>query len=174
MAVRPIITIGAEVLRAKAQRVRDFDTDLHNLLDDMLDTMVDGRGVGLAAPQVNVRQQVIIVRLPDDDDSTAHFGDDAGVLYEAVNPKIIRASREMVDGVEGCLSIPGYVGTVSRHESVIVRAQDRTGDEIRVKARGWLARVFQHEIDHLHGILFIDEAKAVWQLDERSPEMLIS
>jgi peptide deformylase len=106
--------------------------------------------------------------------SAARFGDDAGVLYEAVNPKIIRASREMVDGVEGCLSIPGYVGTVSRHESVIVRAQNRKGDEVRIKPHGWLARVFQHEIDHLHGILFIDKAKAVWQIDERTPEVLIS
>lgn len=174
MAIRPIIRIGAEILRAKAQPVRVFDAVLYNLLDDMLDTMVDGQGVGLAAPQVDVRQRVIIVRLPDDEYSIAHFGDDAGVLYEAVNPKIIRASREMVDGVEGCLSIPGYVGTVSRHESVTVRAQNRKGDEIRVKARGWLARVFQHEIDHLHGILFIDEAKAVWQIDERTPEILIS
>jgi peptide deformylase len=174
MAVRPVITIGAEVLRAKAQPVRDFDAALHNLLNDMLDTMVDGQGVGLAAPQVDVRQRVIIVRLPDDEYSAARFGDDAGVLYEAVNPKIIRASREMVDGVEGCLSIPGYVGTVSRHESVIVRAQNRKGDEVRIKPHGWLARVFQHEIDHLHGILFIDKAKAVWQIDERTPEVLIS
>jgi peptide deformylase len=174
VAVRSVITIGAEVLRAKAQPVRDFDAALHNLLDDMLDTMVDGQGVGLAAPQVDVRQRVIIVRLPNDEYSAAHFGDDAGVLYEAVNPKIIRTSREMVDGVEGCLSIPGYVGTVSRHESVIVRAQNRSGDEIRIKAHGWLARVFQHEIDHLHGILFIDKAKAIWQIDERSPEIVIS
>jgi peptide deformylase len=174
MAVRPVITIGAEVLRAKAQPVRDFDAALHNLLDDMLDTMVDGQGVGLAAPQVDVRQRVIIVRLPNDEYSAAHFGDDAGVLYEAVNPKIIRTSHEMVDGVEGCLSIPGYVGTVSRHESVIVRAQNREGEEVRIKAHGWLARVFQHEIDHLHGILFIDKAKAIWQIDERSPEIVIS
>jgi peptide deformylase len=174
VAVRSVITIGAEVLRAKAQPVRDFDAALHNLLDDMLDTMVDGQGVGLAAPQVDVRQRVIIVRLPNDEYSAAHFGDDAGVLYEAVNPKIIRTSHEMVDGVEGCLSIPGYVGTVSRHESVIVRAQNREGEEVRIKAHGWLARVFQHEIDHLHGILFIDKAKAIWQIDERSPEIVIS
>jgi peptide deformylase len=174
VAVRSVITIGAEVLRAKAQPVRDFDAALHNLLDDMLDTMVDGEGVGLAALQVDVRQRVIIVRLPNDEYSAAHFGDDAGVLYEAVNPKIIRTSHEMVDGVEGCLSIPGYVGTVSRHESVIVRAQNREGEEVRIKAHGWLARVFQHEIDHLHGILFIDKAKAIWQIDERSPEIVIS
>lgn len=166
MALRPIIKIGADVLRTKARRVQDFDTNLHDLLDDMLETMLDGHGVGLAAPQVDVSQQVIIVRLPDDETSKELFGNQAGVLYEAVNPKIIRDSRQMVDGVEGCLSIPGYQGTVSRHESVVVRAQDRSGDDIRIKAYGWLARVFQHEIDHLHGVLFIDKAKEVWQIGE--------
>jgi peptide deformylase len=166
MALRPIIMIGADVLRAKARRVQDFDANLHALLDDMLETMLDGHGVGLAAPQVDVSQQVIIVRLPDDEASKELFGDQAGVLYEAVNPKIIRDSRQMVDGVEGCLSIPGIQGTVSRHESVVIRAQDRNGAEIRIKAYGWLARVFQHEIDHLHGVLFIDKAKEVWQIGE--------
>ena len=165
MAVRPIVKIGAEVLRKEARRVRDFDAGLHDLLDDMLDTMLDGQGIGLAAPQVDVSQQVLIVRLPDDEEAREYFGDEAGVLYEAVNPKIIRASPGMVDGVEGCLSIPGYLGTVTRHQSVIVRAQDRSGVEIRIRTRGWLARVFQHEIDHLHGVLFVDRTKEVWLVD---------
>lgn len=162
MSVRPIVTIGDEILRKKAYPVQDFWPELHNLLDDMLDTMLDGEGIGLAAPQVNASQQVIIVRLPDDEQSIKLYGDQAGVLYEAVNPRIVRASREMVDGIEGCLSIPGYVGIVPRHEMVIVRAQDRNGAEVRFKAYGWLARVFQHEIDHLQGILFIDRATRVW------------
>ena len=166
MAIRPIVKIGNEVLRKETRRVQDFNTGLHDLLDDMLDTMLYGQGIGLAAPQVAVSQQVLIVRLPDDENAREYFGNEAGVLHEAVNPKIIRASHEMVTGVEGCLSIPGYQGTVSRHEFVIVRAQDRNGVETRIKARGWLARVFQHEIDHLHGVLFIDLTDDVWAVAE--------
>jgi peptide deformylase len=170
MSIQRIVTIGDEMLRKKARHVQGFDSKLHELLDDMLETMLDGEGIGLAAPQVNVSQQVIIVRLPDDEESVEQFGDQAGRLYEAVNPKIIRASYEMVDGIEGCLSIPGCLGTVLRHEMIIVRAQNRDGDTIRVKAHGWLARVFQHEIDHLQGVLFIDRAKKIWSLIEESPQ----
>lgn len=174
MTIRPIICIGDEILRRKAHRARDFNSGLHILLDEMLETMHNGQGVGLAAPQVGVSQQVIIVRLPDDEESIEQFGDQAGVLYEAVNPKIIKTSREMVDGLEGCLSIPGYFGTVERHDFVVVRAQDRDGKDIRIKAYGWLARVFQHEIDHLHGVLFINRAKEVWRATEHPPEAVVS
>ena len=171
MAIRPIVRIGAEVLRKKARHVRSFGPDLHGLLDDMLEMMIAGQGVGLAAPQVDVSQQVIIVQLPDDEASMEQYGDQAGVLYEAVNPKIVRTSREIVDGVEGCLSIPGYLGTVPRHESVTVRAQDRAGDEVHIKAYGWLARVLQHEIDHLNGVLFIDKARDVWPVTESETDI---
>jgi peptide deformylase len=170
MSIRRIVTIGDAMLRKKARHVQIFGSKLHELLDDMLETMLNGEGIGLAAPQVNVSQQVIIVRLPDDEESVEQFGDQAGRLYEAVNPKIIRASYEMVDGIEGCLSIPGFLGTVLRHKMIIVRAQDRDGDIIRIKAHGWLARVFQHEIDHLQGVLFIDRAKKVWNLREELPQ----
>ena len=173
MAVRPIVYIGDEILRKKAFRISEFDPRLHTLFDDMLETMIDGQGIGLAAPQVGVRQQAIIVRLPDDEESVEQFGDQAGVLYEAVNPKIIRASRELVTGIEGCLSIPGYLGTVARHEWVTIRAQDRDGRDIRIKAEDWLARVFQHEIDHLNGVLFVDKAIEVWSISEQSSEAMI-
>lgn len=166
MALRKVVYIGADVLRKKARRVRDFDEKLHRLIDDMTDTMLDAPGVGLAAPQVGVSERVIVVRLPDDEDSREEYGDQAGVLYQVVNPEIIRASRETVDGVEACLSIPGYFGTVERAESVTVRGQDRHGKEMRIKARGWLARVFQHEIDHLDGVLYIDRASEVWKAGE--------
>ncbi len=171
MAVRQIITPNNPVLRQKARRVRTFDSGLHTLLDDMVETLHHAAGVGLAAPQVEVSQRVIIVRLPDDPDSREEFGEQAGVLYEVVNPEIIRASRERVDGIEACLSIPGYYGRVERHESVIVKGLDRQGQEVRIRARDWLARVFQHEIDHLDGILYIDRASEIWKAGEEPAAM---
>jgi peptide deformylase len=133
----------------------------------MVETMHDAPGVGLAAPQIGVGQRIIVVQLADDEESVEEYGEQAGVLYEVINPEIIKASREMVEGVEACLSIPGYFGTVDRHVSVTVRGQDRNGKEIRIKAHEWLARVFQHEIDHLDGVLYIDRAKEVWKAGER-------
>lgn len=171
MAIRTIIYTDDPKLRQKAQRVREFDGRLHELLDDMHETMLDAGGIGLAAPQVAVNQRVIVVRLPDDEKSVEEYGEQAGKLYEVVNPKIIRASRDMVDGVEACLSIPGYFGRVERHESVIVRGQDRRGNEVRIKAFDWLARAFQHEIDHLDGILYTDLASEIWKAGEEPPSM---
>lgn len=164
MAIREVITPQNPILRKKAHKVRDFgDPKLQALIDDMVETMLAAPGVGLAAPQVAVSQRVIVVQLPDDKESKQEYGEDAGVLYTVINPEIVRASRAMVDGVEACLSIPGYYGTVSRHAAVTVRGQDRTGKEMRIKAKGWLARVFQHEIDHLDGVLFIDRASEIWR-----------
>lgn len=171
MAVRKIIYPDNPILRKKAHRVREFDKKLHRLIDDMVETMTQAEGVGLAAPQVAVSQRVIVVRLPDDEDAVEAYGEDAGVLYEVVNPEIIKRSREMVDGVEACLSIPGYFGRVERHVAVTIRGQDRHGREIRIKARDWLARVFQHEIDHLDGVLYIDRASEVWRAGELPPSM---
>ena len=85
------------------------------------------------------------------------------MLYEVVNPQIVRTSKETVDGIEACLSIPGYFGEVSRFEAVTVKGQDRLGNKLRIKAEGWLARVFQHEIDHLDGVLFIDLSSDLWR-----------
>jgi len=166
MAIRPVVLIGDEVLRQKARRVRDFDAKLHTLLDDMHDTLNDAEGVGLAAPQVGVSQRVIVVQLPDNEEE---YGPQAGVFYEVVNPEIVKSAREQVEGVEACLSIPGYFGTVDRSQSVVVRGQDRHGKEFRVKAYDWLARVFQHEIDHLDGILYIDLTDDVWKVGEEPP-----
>jgi peptide deformylase len=171
MAVRRVIYLDDPVLRQKAKKVREFDEKLHRLIDDMVETMLDAPGVGLAAPQVAVSQRVIVVRLPDDEESVEEYGDKAGVLYEVVNPEILKVSREMVDGIEACLSIPGYFGRVDRHESAIVRGQDRDGKQLRIKTHDWLARVFQHEIDHLDGVLYIDRASEVWKVDEIPPSM---
>jgi len=166
MALRDIVVLGSEqagVLRKRAIKVSVFDAKLHKLLDDMVETLLDAPGVGLAAPQIDVSQRVIVVRLPDDEESQQEYGDQAGVLYEVVNPQIVRTSKEMVDGIEACLSIPGYFGEVSRFEAVTVKGQDRNGQKIRIKAEGWLARVFQHEINHLDGVLFIDLADELWR-----------
>lgn len=168
MTIQNIVLLGDPVLRQKARRVRDFDGKLHQMLDDMHQTLLEAPGVGLAAPQIGISQRVIVVRLPDDERSVEEFGEQAGVWYEVVNPEITRPSREMVDGIEGCLSVPGYSGRVERHVSVSVKGQDRHGKEIRIKARDWLARVFQHEIDHLNGVLYIDRASEVWKGGEPS------
>lgn len=163
MAIREIIQLDNPILRKKANRVTSFDKKFQQLVDDMIETMLEAPGVGLAAPQVAVSQRLILVRLPDDEDSREEYGDEAGKLYVLVNPEIIKASKEIVEGVEGCLSIPGYVGKVDRHEKVTVKGFDRYGKPIRVKASGWQARVFQHEIDHLDGRLYIDIASEIWQ-----------
>lgn len=164
MAVREIITPKNPVLRKKARKVTNFDDPkLQALIDDMVETLFDAPGVGLAAPQVAVSQRVIVVYLPDDEESREEYGKDAGVLHILVNPEIVRASRDMLDGVEACLSIPGYYGSVDRHAAVTVQGYDRHGKQVRIKARDWLARVFQHEIDHLDGILYIDRASEIWR-----------
>ncbi len=133
----------------------------------MLETMHESDGVGLAAPQVGVSERVIVIHLPDNEDQ---YGPMAGQLFEVVNPEIVKESRETVEGIEGCLSIPGYVGNVERSTAVTVRAQDRNGKEFRVKAQDWLARVFLHEIDHLYGVLYIDRTDQIWEVG-KEPEI---
>lgn len=163
MTVLNIIQPDNPILRKKAIRVTSFDKKLQTLIDNMIETLIVAPGVGLAAPQVAVSQRLIVVRLPDDDKSKEEYGDEAGKVYVVANPEIIKTSKEVVEGVEGCLSIPGYFGLVDRHEKITVTGLDRYGKAFRIKATGWLARVFQHEIDHLNGQLYIDIAKDVWE-----------
>lgn len=172
MAVREIIQPDNPILRKKAMRVTSFDSKFQTLVDDMIETMIAAPGTGLAAPQVAVSQRLLVVRLPDDEESKKEYGDQAGVTYVVANPEIIKHSRTMVSGVEACLSIPGYFGEVDRYESVVITGQDRYGKPLRIKSKGWQARVFQHEIDHLDGRLYIDIANEVWkaeQQDEADP-----
>jgi peptide deformylase len=154
MATREIITIGHPTLRQKARKVTKFGPGLKQLIDDMTETMHQAPGVGLAAPQVNVAERVIVVELPADEEegTPAEF-------YAFVNPEIIKTSHEVEDGQEGCLSVPGYVGEVPRYTMVVVRGQDARGKPQRVRAKDYLARIFQHEIDHLDGVLFIDRVE---------------
>jgi peptide deformylase len=168
MALRDIKLIGEQVLRKKARKVTQFNDDLSALADDMVETMRSSNGVGLAAPQVGVSQRLIVVETPEDEDEP-----DSGHLYIVVNPKIIHGSKEQVDGIEGCLSIPGYVGEVTRYESVTIKGQDPKGRKMRINANGFLARVLQHEIDHLEGELFIDKLTSperIWRVEEGEEE----
>lgn len=158
MALREIVTIPEPVLRKKARKVTDFGPELQSLIDDMVETMRAAPGVGLAAPQVALPLRVIVIEFGDEDNEEA-----PPKLYAMVNPEIVRASDDIVVGTEGCLSIPGFVGDVERQDQITVKGQNRQGQPMRVKADGWLARIFQHEIDHLNGVLFTDRALRVWK-----------
>lgn len=154
MAVRDIKLIGDTVLRTEARKVKRFDGRLHRLIDDMIETMREAPGVGLAAPQVGVSERVIVVELPEDEEDPQ-----SGRVYEFVNPEIVYVSDEEVEGEEGCLSIPQIVGDVWRAQAVVVKGQDRHGQAQKLEATDWLARVFQHEVDHINGVLFIDRVE---------------
>ena len=158
MAIREIVFVPAPVLRRKAHKVTDFGPDLQTLIDDMVETMRQAPGVGLAAPQVDVPLRVVVIEFGDEENE-----DVPPKLYTLVNPEIVRVSDELVMGTEGCLSVPGFIGDVERLENLTVKALDRHGQPVRVKAQGWLARIFQHEIDHLNGVLFTDLAVRIWR-----------
>jgi peptide deformylase len=167
MALREIITPENPTLRKKAHKITNFnDPKLQKLIDDMIETVIEAPGVGLAAPQVDVSQRLIIVRMPDDDEAKEEYGDEAGKIYVVINPEIVRASEELIDGIEACLSIPGYYGSVDRHVAITIKGFDRHGKAIRIKVKDWQARVFQHEIDHLDGVLYIDKATKIWKVKE--------
>jgi peptide deformylase len=156
MAILDIKVIDEPVLRRKAKKVAKVTPELRQLIDDMVETMRDAPGVGLAAPQVGVSERVIVVEYAEEDDEAEDAPPAKKKLYTLINPEIIWASEEMVDGTEGCLSIPGWLGDVARHEAIAVKALNRSGQKVKINAEGWLARIFQHEIDHLDGVLYID------------------
>lgn len=168
MAIRDIVFVPDQVLRKKAKTVTKFDDKLQTLIDDMVETMRAAPGVGLAAPQVGVLERVIVVEYYENEEDE----DEEGVenppkrLYTLVNPEITRKSVEMEDGTEGCLSVPGYLGEVNRHLAITVKAQTRYGQPVTLKLKDWTARIFQHEIDHLYGVLFTDLATRIWKPEE--------
>lgn len=145
MAILAIVMDPSDVLRKKAKPVLKVNASVRKLLDDMAETMYEAPGVGLAAPQVGISKRIIV--LDPHDEETG--------LIELINPEIVFADG-WVEGVEGCLSIPGYVGDVYRYERLKVVALDRHGRKTYFEPEGWLARIFQHEIDHLDGILYTD------------------
>lgn len=146
MAIRNIVTIGDPVLREKSREVTLFDSKLGTLIDDMTETMFDAAGVGLAAPQVGILRRVCVI-------ST-----DGDKVYELVNPRIIKSSGEQT-GPEGCLSIPGRQGIVTRPKKLTVEAFDRFGKKVKYNVEGFTAVAFCHEMDHLDGTLYIDKTE---------------
>lgn len=164
MPIREIVTSPAPVLRTRAHKIREVTPEIRQLLEDMVDTMRAAPGVGLAAPQIGVSQRLIVVEYADEEEDPDGAAKPPR-LFAMVNPEIVRRSEESVSGTEGCLSIPGYLGVVDRATSVTVKGLNRFGQPMRVKASGWLARIFQHEIDHLDGVLYIDRASEVWRAE---------
>jgi peptide deformylase len=158
MTIREIVTLPQPILRRKARKVSDFGPEFQTLVDDMVETMRQAPGVGLAAPQVDESLRLIVVEFGNEDDE-----DIPPKLYVLANPEITHGSDDTLVGTEGCLSIPGLQGDVERMEAVTVKGLNRHGKSMTVKAKGWLARIFQHEIDHLDGILFVDRAEKIWQ-----------
>jgi peptide deformylase len=168
MALRTIVTTPDPVLRRKARPVTKFDKNLQTLVDNMIETMREAPGVGLAAPQVGVSQQVIVVEYaePEEVEEGEEPVEVEPKLYVMVNPEIVKSSPEAEVGVEGCLSVPLLVGEVERAHEVRIRGFNRRGQPMKLKVDGWLARIFQHEIDHLNGVLFTDLATQIWQPEE--------
>jgi peptide deformylase len=152
MTVRPIVALGNAVLRNKSRKVSRFDAALRTLVQDMIETMRDAPGVGLAAPQIGVPLQVAVVEAEKDE------------IHVLVNPEIIKSEGEHILD-EGCLSVPGYWGKVRRFETVTVKARDAHGKEIRISgATELLGQALQHEIDHLNGIVYVDRLDSLDEL----------
>ncbi len=157
MTIRPIVKLGDPVLRQKAKSLRRMDASLLKLFDDMVDTMRDAPGVGLAAPQIGISLRMIVIEVPEHP------------LIKLYNPEIVRrsGSRRVP---EGCLSIPGYRADVPRSLSVVARGRDPEGKEVRIKATELLAQAFEHEIDHINGVLYIDHLESPDELRPITPD----
>jgi peptide deformylase len=141
--VRQILNFEHPVLREKAKKVARVDPSIQRLIDDLTETMLEAPGAGLAANQIGVPLRVCVVK-----------GDDKQI-WGLVNPELVKREGSQI-GYEGCLSYPGWVGEVERAETVVVKGRNRHGKEIRIKSSGFTARAFQHELDHLDGVLFTD------------------
>ncbi|HDH02316.1 MAG TPA: peptide deformylase [Nitrospirae bacterium] len=152
MSVLEIKKYPATVLKKKALSVENIDGALQGLIDDMIDTMYDAPGIGLAAPQVGVSRRVIVVHV--------NLKEEAHPLIVLLNPEIVQVDGKVVSE-EGCLSVPGYVSNIERAGIVLVKGLDREGRPVEVEAEGLLARALQHEIDHLDGILFVDRMSPI-------------
>ena len=157
------------ILREKSKRIKTFDGNLRKLASDMLETMHANAGVGLAAPQVGISIRLLVAEyVPDKEDAARG---DRGFKVALCNPEIVKTSEDMEVGPEGCLSIPGWIADVPRFTSVTVKGQSPEGKEIRIKADHYFARVLQHEIDHLNGVLFTDRVVDIKTLRKIDPRM---
>lgn len=156
MGIRMIVKNPDPVLRDKAVEVKNINQNVHKLLDDMIETMYDAEGVGLAAPQVGISKRIAVIDV----------GDENGVI-ELINPEIIAKSGEQF-GPEGCLSFPGLVGDVRRAQTCTVRALNRHGEPFEIEGHDLLARALQHEIDHLNGVLFVDLVERYYEKEDEA------
>ena len=158
MAVLQIRKNPDPVLRKKTREVKKIDASIRKLVADMRETLhADPGRVGLAAPQVGVSLRVTVIGIPDEEDIIL------------INPEIVRKKGEHLV-TEGCLSVPGYVGQITRAESVTAKGRDLTGKEVRIKAEGLLAQALQHEIDHLNGVIYVDHLESMDELRKIEPE----
>ncbi len=155
MTVRQIRSLPDSVLRKRAKRVSTIDGSIQKLIDDMVETMRQANGVGLAAPQVGVSLRVVVLQIPDEEPMAI------------INPEIVKRSGER-EVPEGCLSVPGYAGEIKRATSVTVKGRDRQGKAIRLKATGLLAQALQHELDHLDGVLYVDHIESQDKLQQEA------
>jgi len=162
VAVRPILKYDSPRLRMKSVRVKRIDPSIQSLIDDMIETMRSAEGIGLAAPQVGVLLRVIVAEYYEEEES------EEPSQTVLINPEIVAKEGEWM-AEEGCLSIPGYVGTVPRAERVTVKGRTRAGKDVRLKTNGILAHVLQHEIDHLDGVLYIDYLPSLDDLRKVEP-----
>jgi peptide deformylase len=170
MPVLEIVTVPEPILRRKARKVSGYGQGLQKLIDDMIETMRQAPGVGLAAPQVNEALRVIVVEYGEVDEEGEEITPTK--LYAVVNPEVTRVSAETELGTEGCLSVPDLVGDVERPIAVTVKGFNRHGQPMRIKADGWLGRIFQHEIDHVNGVLFTDRAERIWPLEDQPSQVI--
>jgi peptide deformylase len=167
MAVRSILTAENPLLRRKSKKITHFGDGLRGLVKDMFDSLHAARGLGLAAPQIGVLQRVFIVELSAETDEEGHEIAPAA-SYVLVNPEIIRRDgEEEMD--EGCLSVPGYRGKVKRATRVTIRGQDANGKTVRYRGEDMLAQAFQHELDHLDGVLYLDRLESPDKLRRLEP-----
>jgi peptide deformylase len=150
--IRPIVKFGVAGLQAPSQPVEDFDTALHTLIDDMIETMYAAPGIGLAAPQIGVPLRVCVIDLS--------IGKRGGQVITLVNPEFVEREGLQLEE-EGCLSVPGFQATVPRPERAVVAGRDRDGLPITIEGNGLLARALQHELDHLDGRLFLDRLRGI-------------
>ena len=159
MTVLDIVTdLDEGVLREETELVTDIKSaEIQQLIDDMIATMRNAEGVGLAGPQIGKPLRLAVVETLPEHDEEGEVIEGSRDLYVLINPKILWSSRKLVSGIEGCLSIPGYLGEVDRNYAIIVQFYNRDGKKKRLKLNGWDARIFQHEIDHLDGVLYTDK-----------------
>lgn len=187
MALRKIVTEGDPVLRKRAREVEKINNKERMIFDDMVETMRESNGCGLAAPQVGLLKRMIVVEVPDPqcdqgfhEEGLAHevepLKEDLPkeevelekklIVYQLANPEVISMSGSQV-GEEGCLSVPGFIGNVERPEAIHIKAIDYDGNSVEIQANGFLAVALCHEIDHLNGVLFTDKATDIEELEEQ-------